>query len=145
MRLRAAPAALVLGALVAASCIGGPGNAGTAWLRNESSQPVEVSIDFPSHGYLGGTNHLAIHLLPWQKGWCYALGEGVNPGSVTIAVSGPSMAFPISTTITVPASPFTDIGVLVDSAAEVHFSKAAPPPENAPCEGYPQILPSSSP
>jgi len=135
----------MLATVVVAGCIGGPGNAGVAWIRNESSDPVDVSIDYPSHGLFGGTDHLSLGLPPWQQGWCYAFGYGINAGSVTISVKGPSVPFPTSTTISVPNTPSTDITVLVDSSGEVHFGKAAPPPEKGACEGYHQLVPTSSP
>lgn len=134
-----------LALFVVASCIGGPGNAGSTWLRNESSEPVEVSIDHPSHNFLGGSDHLVLEVPPWQEGWCYALGYGINAGSVTISVSGTSVPFPTSTTIKVPASAQTDVTVLIDSTGAVHFTNGAPPPEKAACEGYPQVVPTASP
>jgi hypothetical protein len=134
-----------LAAIVFASCIGGPGNAGVAWLRNESSQPVGVSIDHASHSFLGGTEHLVLGVPPWQEGWCYALGYGINAGSVTISVSGPSVPFPTSTTITVPTTPQTDVTALIDSTGAVHFTNGAPQPDKAACEGYQQVVPTDSP
>ena len=132
-------------AFVGASCIGGPGNAGIAWLRNESSEPVAVSIDDPGHTFLGATRH-AIFVVPrWQKGWCAALGSGINAGSVTISVSGPSVPFPTLTTITVPVTPQTDVTVLINATGEVRFTNGAPPPDKVACKEYHVVVPTDSP
>ena len=132
-------------AFVGASCIGGPGNAGIAWLRNESSEPVAVSIDDPGHNFLGATRH-AIFVVPrWQKGWCAALGSGINAGSVTISVSGPSVPFPTLTTITVPVTPQTDVTVLINATGEVRFTNGAPPPDKVACKEYHVVVPTDSP
>ncbi len=145
MRTSALLTASVLAAVVVAGCIGGPGNAGVAWIRNEPSEPIDVAIGHPSHGLFGGTAHISFLVPPWQQGWCYAFGYGINAGSVAISVEGPSVPFPTSTTTSVLKSPPTNITVLVDSVGEVHFSNAAPPPEDGPCEGYHQLAPTSSP
>ena len=132
-------------AFVGASCIGGPGNAGIAWLRNESSEPVVVSIDHPGHNFLGATEHAVFVVPPWQKGWCAALASGINAGSVTISVSGPSVPFLTSTTITVPVTPQTDVTVLINSTGEVRFTNGAPPPDKAACKEYHVVVPTDSP
>ena len=138
-------AALLLASVLVSACRASSGTAGVAWLRDESAEPINVSIDQPSHGLFGGTDHIALGLPPWQKGWCYALGYGINAGSVTISVEGPSVPFPISTTFSVPATPPTDITVVVDSKGEVHFSRAAPLPEKGGCVGYHEVVPTSPP
>lgn len=145
MKRRTAPVMLALAALVVAGCMGGRWNRGSAWLRNESSEPVEVSIAYIGQGFLGGTDQMVLDVPPWREGWCHALGRGINPGDVTISVSGPSVPLPITTTITVPKPPDDQISVLVDASGEVHFSIEAPPPEDAPCFGYGQGFPAASP
>ena len=132
-------------AFVGASCIGGPGNAGIAWLRNESSEPVAVSIDDPGHDFLGATQHAVFVVPPWQKGWCAALGSGINAGTVTISVSGPPVPFLTSTTITVPVTPQTDVTVLINATGEVRFSNGAPPPDKLACKEYHVVVPTDSP
>jgi hypothetical protein len=135
-----------IAAFVVTACIGGPGNAGEVSLRNESSESVEVTIDQTSnHGIIGGTDHIVLTVPPWQEGWCYALGAGLYAGPVTISVSGPSVPFPISTTVTVPATPPTHMIGLVDSTGTVRFADGTPPPEKGPCDGYGQVEPTASP
>jgi len=115
-------------------------------MRNESSETVEVSIAFQGQGLFGGTDARVFEAPPWREGWCHSLGHGINAGEATVSVSGPSVSFPITTTITVSGSPPDDkISVLIDAAGEVHFSVAAPPPQDGPCSGYGQELPTDSP
>lgn len=145
MNRQMALVSLALVAMVVASCThaGGWGS-GSAWMRNESTETVEVSINYRGQGFLGGDDQLVLEVQPWREGWCYALGRGINPGEATISVSGPSVPFPIATTITVPSPPDDNISVLIDAAGEVHFSIAEPPPTDGPCSGYGQ-LPTSLP
>lgn len=138
-----ASAAIVAISLLLSACIGGPGNLGVAYIRNESPAPATVTIDQPSHAFLGGTQHLSFVLPPWQEGWCSAFGYGINEGAVTIAVTGPSVPFPTQTTINVTTAP-TDVMVLVDADGAVHFSNGRPPPDKLPCQGYPQVDPTAS-
>lgn len=137
-----------LAASTVASCIGGPGNAGVAWLRNESPETVAISIEQTSHaglsGVFGGTDRQAHAIPTWQEGWCNAAGYGINAGPLTIEVTGELVPFPISTTIEVPETPQTQISVTVDSSGEVHFAATAPT-SAAPCSNYPEAVPSSRP
>lgn len=146
MNRQTALIALALTAVVVASCTraGGWGS-GTAWMRNESTETVEVSINYGGQGFLGEDDQLVLDVPPWREGWCDALGRGINPGEATISVSGPSVPFPITTTITVSSPPDDNISVLIDASGEVHFSIAKPPPQDGPCFGYGQELPKTSP
>ena len=146
MNRQTAVVVLALVVLVVGSCThaGGWGS-GSAWMRNESSETVDVSIAFPGQGFLGGTDARVFQVPPWREGWCHSLGRGINAGEATISVSGPSVLFPITTKITVPSPPDDKISVLIDAAGEVHFSIGEPPSEDAPCFGYGQELPTASP
>jgi hypothetical protein len=147
MERLALPAWAGLSAVLVASCIGGPGNAGVAWLRNESGQTVSVVIEQPSHGGLsgivGGIDRIKIDVPPWQDGWCDALGRGINGGSVTISVTGASVPFPISSTFNETGDPPRDVMVIVDATGQVRFTRDSPSGEQ-PCLGYPEAVPSAS-
>jgi hypothetical protein len=148
MRGSAAAPISVLAGVVLAGCggmIGGPGNVGVAWVRNESADPIEVNIDQQGRGFLGGTDRSSFGLPPWQDGWCYAFGEGIFAGSVTISVAGPSVPSPTAATIEVPDTRPADLTIVVDPAGAVTFSRATPPPDRYPCEGYPQLVPTVTP
>lgn len=129
MNRQTAVAGLFVIAVIVGSCTGGRWNRGSAWIRNESGESVEVSINYRGQGFLGGDDQLVLNVPPWREGWCNALGRGINPGEATISVRGPSVPFPITTTITVPSAPDDNISVLVDAAGEVHFGIAEPPPK----------------
>jgi hypothetical protein len=47
-------------------------------MRNESPEMVEVSIAFPSQGFLGGIYERTFEVLPWRDRWCRYLGHGIN-------------------------------------------------------------------
>jgi hypothetical protein len=102
-----------------------------------------VTLDQPSEAWFGGTDHLRFQFPPWRPGWCYAFAYGMNPGSVTITVSGPSVPLPSSTTINVPTSPHLDVLVLLDPSGQVRLSKGTPPPEG-PCTNYLYEAPAAS-
>lgn len=135
---------LALATLVSASCTHAGGWAsGTAWMRNESSETADVSIAFAGRGFLGRTDVRDFKVPPWQEGWCRYLGIGINPGEATISVSGPSVPFPITTKVTVPAPPDDSVSILIDARGEVHFGTGESPPHDTPCLGYGQALPDS--
>ena len=92
----------------------------------------------------GGTALITFDIPPWEEGWCAASGYGINAGSVTIDVSGPSVPFPISSTNTVPDSPATNVRVLFDAEGDVHFDCGAPT-DTQPCHGYPELAPTEAP
>lgn len=133
-------------AISVVACIGGPGTAGSAQIRNESAGPIRVEIDEPARGLLGGTAHVSLDVPPWQAGWCPALGYGLTPGSVTISVRGASVSQPASRTFTVTEDPSTGVLVEVNGSGAARIEPgASPPPETTPCQGYPLALSSASP
>jgi len=139
-------AAGLLAPFLIAGCIGYAPD-GDGWFRNESAQPVTITIEEPPSGFFGSSITTVQEIPPWQKGWCYAGGIflGGGPGEMAISVTGSGLPSPASTTIPTPIVPPTNVGVLIDASGVVHFTSATPKPDKGSCQMYREIFPTSSP
>lgn len=139
-------AAGLLVPLLIAGCIGYAPD-GDGWFRNESAEPVTITIVQPSGGFFGGSSTTVHEIPPWQKGWCYVAGFGLfaGAGEMTISVTGSALPSPASTTIPTPIAPPTNVGVLVDASGVVHFTTAAPKLDTGSCQMYRELFPTTSP
>jgi hypothetical protein len=133
--------------LLIAGCIEGAAPGGDGWFRNESAEPITITIAQPNAGFFGGTSTTVHEIPPWHKGWCYAagLGLGPGPGEMTISVTGGALPSPASTTIPTPLVLPSHVGVLVDASGVVHFTTAAPKQDTGNCGMYRELFPTSSP
>lgn len=106
-------------------------------IRNESTEPVTVRVQWPSGLPLGllGPSQLQRVVPPWQPGWCPAAGIGVMGLPVTITVSGSALAGDVTLTPESDEVARYSYYVRVDTSGQV--VTGSPPPNAPSCAAYP--------
>ena len=123
----------IFAALVLGSCTGVHPVADLL-LRNDSTQPVTVSVETPPGQLLSSSRQVSLQLPPWHAGLCPYAGLSVMVLPISVTVSGPGVVGPATTKVS--PNPPDVVFVLVDASGKVAFRTAREPVQSSACDPY---------